>query len=134
MIIKELRQSFLRVLPVMTGAVIAVWFIADFLINLLFGVDYAEAAHVLRILSLAIVANIIARHYRQVLLVKKMQHTDLKLSTISAVVHLLSKLLLIPLFGIIGCALGTLVGEIALMIGQRSAVNRDLSENAAIHL
>ncbi len=126
LIATELRQSFLRVLPIVAGAVIVVWLIADLLINLLFGVAYAGAADVLRILSLAIIANIVARHYRQVLLAKKMPTTDLKLSGISAVVHLLAKVLLIPFLGIVGAALGTLIGEISLMIGQRIAVMRDI--------
>lgn len=127
---EELKKSFLRVMPIVANMVIVVWVIADFLISLLFGVDYAGAGDVLRVLSLAMVANLVARHYRQVLLVRKMQNTDLKISTYSGVVHLLAKLLLIPLFGIIGCALGTLIGEVFLMLGQRTAAKRELSSNA----
>lgn len=128
----ELRQSFKRVLPLMLVAVVMLWLIADFLISLLFGTDYTGASDVLRILSLAIVANIVGRHYRQVLIVKKLQKTDLKISSISALVHLLAKLLLIPLFGIIGCALGTLVGELSLMIGQRLVVTKEISDRGTV--
>ena len=127
LILKELRLSFKRVLPIVTSVVIIIWFIADFLIELLFGAGYGGAADVLRVLSVAMLANVIGRHFRQVLLAKKMQAIDLKHSSISAGVHLFSKLLLIPFFGIIGCALGTLIGEIALTIGLAMAVRKETS-------
>jgi O-antigen/teichoic acid export membrane protein len=124
LMLQELRLSFKRSLPIVAGVIIIIWFIADLLIELLFGAGYGEAANVLRILSLAMLANIIGRHFRQVLLARKMQAIDLKQSSISAGVHLLSKVLLIPFFGIIGCALGTLIGEITLIIGQALAVRK----------
>lgn len=127
LIFKELRLSFKRVLPIMTVVVIVVWLVADLLIEILFGAGYGGAADVLRVLSVASLASIIANHYRQVLLVKKMQAIDLKKTSISAFVHLSSKLLLIPFFGIIGCALGTLIGEIALTIGLALAVRKEVS-------
>lgn len=128
LILTELRLSFKRALPVAIGVIIIIWVIADLLIELLFGVGYEEAAGVLRILSLAMLANIIGRHYRQVLLARKMQTIDLKQSSISAGIHLVSKLLLIPFFGIIGCALGTLIGELSLIIGQAMAVRKATSK------
>lgn len=124
LMLSELRLSFKRALPIVSGVIIVTWFIAGYLIELLFGAGFEGAADVLRILSLAMLANIIGRHFRQVLLAKKMQAIDLKQSSISAVVHLVSKLLLIPFFGIIGCALGTLIGELSLIIGQALAVRK----------
>ena len=130
LILKELRLSFKRALPVVTGVIIIVWLIADLLIGVLFGAGYEGAADVLRILSLAMLANIIGRHFRQVLLAKKMQAIDLKQSSISAAVHLVSKILLIPFFGVIGCAVGTLIGELTLIIGQALAVRKVTTSGA----
>lgn len=132
LMLKELRLSFKRVLPIVTGVIIIIWFIADLLIELLFGDGYGQAADVLRILSLAMLANIIGRHFRQVLLARKMQAIDLKQSSISAGVHLFSKLLLIPFFGIIGCALGTLIGELSLIIAQAMAVRKVTSNGTRL--
>jgi len=134
LILKELRLSFRRVLPVVTGVVIVIWFSADLLIELLFGAGYGGAADVLRVLSVAMFANVIGRHFRQVLLAKKMQAIDLKQSGFSAGVHLVSKILLIPFFGIIGCALGTLIGELTLIIGQAMAVRKEISNNGGSRL
>ena len=132
LILKELRLSFKRALPIVIGAIIIIWFIADPLIELLFGAEYGEAANVLRILSVAMLANIIGRHFRQVLLARKLQATDLRQSSISAGVHLFSKILLIPFFGIIGCALGTLIGELTLIIGQALAVRKVTSNGVRL--
>jgi O-antigen/teichoic acid export membrane protein len=128
LVFQELRLSFKRVLPIVTGVVIIVWFIADLLIELLFGAGFEGAADVLRVLCVASLTSVIGNHYRQVLLVRKMQTIDFKQSSIAAFVHLSSKLLLIPFFGIIGCALGTLIGEIALTIGLAMAVRKGVSK------
>lgn len=121
---KELRDSFIRVLPLLFAATLGTWILADFMINILFGSDYDRSGTILRILSIAVVANIVGKHYRQVLLVKKMQNKDLETSGVSAVVHIAAKLALVPFFGIVGCAVGALIGELVLMVRQRAAVKK----------
>jgi O-antigen/teichoic acid export membrane protein len=123
---KELHSSFQRVLPLLGIGLIGVFLSADFLILTLFGDGYSDAGGVLRILSVAAAVSIVARQYRQVLLVKNMQTVELRWSTISAAAHVLSKIVLIPAMGTMGCALGTLIGELFLFFGQRRAVRNVL--------
>lgn len=128
----ELRASFKRVFPIVLSAAVVIWVSADVMIDQLFGSGYDQSAAVLRVLSIAFVVNITGRHYRQVLLVKKMQVKDLRLSGISAVAHFVSKLVLVPFFGILGCAVGTVLGEIVLFVSQRIAALKVLKKESAV--
>ena len=125
-IARELRASFRRVMPVFVAGAVLLALIAAPLLQLLFGPSFRAAAGSLRILCLALLVNIVLRHYRQVLLVRNRQDVDLSTSTIGGIGHVVFKLALIPMIGIAGAALGTLLGEVLLLILQRRAARAAL--------
>lgn len=123
----EIRTSLRRVLPVLIAGLVILAVVAEPVLRLLFGAAFARAAPSLRILSLALLANVILRHYRQILLVRTLQTADFRTSMLGGLVHLGTKMLLIPAIGIAGAAVGTLLGETSLLILQRQAAKRALS-------
>lgn len=121
---REVRASLIRVLPVLTAALALVWAGSDMLVKLLFGDVYADAAGILRVLALAAFAGVIFGHHRNLLLVKRRQGVVLRLTIASSALHICLKAILIPIVGILGCALGTLIGEVFLVIALWLAARR----------
>jgi O-antigen/teichoic acid export membrane protein len=123
----ELRRSFKEALPAAIIGLSLMAATAGPLLRLLFGVKFAGASTSLRVLSIALLANISLRHYRQVLLARGLQSLDLRNSVIGGLVHVAAKIVLIPAMGIAGAAVGTLVGEIALLVLQRRTALQSLA-------
>jgi len=111
---RELRASLRRTLPIALPGCALVALFARPLLAAAFGSEFAAAAPALQLLTLALVANFVGRHYRQVLIARGRQGLDLRLTGIGAATHVAAKLALIPLFGITGAALGTLAGELTI--------------------
>lgn len=124
---EELRGSLRRVLPLALVAMLVLALVAGPMLRLLFGQEFGGAATPMRILALALLINVTLRHYRQVLLARGLQRTDWQSSLIGGAVHVAAKLALIPSLGIVGAALGTLVGETALLCLQRRAALRAIA-------
>ncbi len=122
----ELSASLRRTLPPAVVVVVAIGLAAEPLMKLLFGEPFAASAPVLQLLSLAWLANVWHRHYRQVLLARGMHGTDFQHSAASCMVHLATRVALIPLLGIVGAALGMLLGELFLLLVQRRTALREL--------
>lgn len=111
----EIASSLRRVLlPAMAVVALMAW-LARPLLTHLFTPSFGAATVALRLLMLALLANLIGRHFRQVLLVSDRQVLDLRATALAAGVHVAFKVVLVPLFGLTGAALGTLVGELTLM-------------------
>ena len=123
---RELRQSLRYALPVVLAVAVALAVSADTALPLLFGSGFDAAAPALQLLGAALCTSVAAGHYRQVLLARGRGRTDLCLIAAATAVHLLSKLLLIPVIGITGAALGTLIGELFLAIALRRAALKEL--------
>jgi O-antigen/teichoic acid export membrane protein len=70
----------------------------------------------LQILVLALPLHLASGHFRIALVASGHQRRDLGLVTAGAMVHVASKLLLIPFFGNSGAAWGTFAGEAVLML------------------
>ncbi len=124
---RELGASFKLVLPTATIAAGGIALAATPLLRTLFGPTFGAAATALQLLCLAWLANIMGRHYRQVLLARECRGSDFRLSLASCGVHLGSRLILIPFLGITGAALGMLLGELYLLIAQRHVCRRELA-------
>jgi O-antigen/teichoic acid export membrane protein len=124
---EELGTSFRRVLPVAIVALALLAVSGWLFFRLLFGVEFVGAATSLRVLLVALIINVSLRHYRQVLLARGLERIDFGNSVVASVVHVAAKLLLIPLFGITGAALGTLIGESVLFLMQRRAALQSLA-------
>jgi len=112
---EELGSSLRRVMVAATAVVGLMAWLARPLLTHLFAPSFGAATVALRLLLLALLANLVGRHFRQVLLVSDRQVLDLRATALAAGVHVALKLVLVPRFGLTGAALGTLVGEVTLM-------------------
>jgi O-antigen/teichoic acid export membrane protein len=122
----ELGKSLKRVMIPATVGVILLFAVSEPLLRNLYGAPFASAALALDILGLAFLASLAAGHYRQVLLLRRRQTTDLHMAMISAFVSIAAKVAFVPPFGIAGAAGGMLLGEVVLLITQRHAALREL--------
>jgi O-antigen/teichoic acid export membrane protein len=106
------RRTLLAATPIVVAALL----LAGPVLHLLFGASFEAATGALRILVLALPLNLVAGHFRILLVATGRQRRDLSLVAIGTVVHVSAKLILIPAVGFNGAAWGTLVGEAALML------------------
>jgi O-antigen/teichoic acid export membrane protein len=86
-------------------------FLAEPIINFLFGPLYKNSVPALQILSWSAVLVMLRGTYRQSLNAAGKQHLDLRCAGTAIAVNLGLNLLLIPRFGIIGAATSTLIAE-----------------------
>lgn len=123
---KTLQNLLHLPLPLVIFGAIVIAVIARPVIGLLFGAEFAAGAPVLQILLIAVVANFINRSYRQVLLATGKRAEDLTATIAGTAVNLTAKLVLIPLIGFLGAAVGTALGEVTLAILQRRSALRSI--------
>jgi O-antigen/teichoic acid export membrane protein len=90
----------------------------------LFGDDFRQATLSLQLLGFAWAAAFIGGQYRCALIARGDQRIDLMLVAAASVAHLVTKLVAIPLLGMTGAAVGTLVSEIILLALTWAAVRR----------
>ena len=93
------------------------------LLGLLFGDGFRSAAPALAILAAAVLSSLLAGHFRNTLLAIGRPVRDLGAVAAATAVHLTVKLLLAPLLGGVGVALGTLAGETTLLLVGALAVS-----------
>jgi O-antigen/teichoic acid export membrane protein len=123
----SLRRTLLVALAVLLIGLVT----AGAVLQLLFGPNFEASAQVLRVLLVALPANLIAGHCRSILVAGNRQRHDLRVAAIGMLVHVATKLGLIPLLGITGAAWGTVAGEAALMLLSWGAVHFRLESPAA---
>jgi O-antigen/teichoic acid export membrane protein len=112
----EVIRLYKVILPLAFMGVFFMLLFSDFILTLLFGGEFSSGSLSLQFLTVAFIANLAARHYRQLLLVAQHQKIDFNINILVAIIHVLIKLILIPLWGIEGAALGTAVGETILLL------------------
>jgi O-antigen/teichoic acid export membrane protein len=112
---RELRGSLLRAFALALPALMAALWLARPVLQLIYDPDFGVAARALQILLVAVVVSLLNGHLRQALIALGRQRADLRNTSLSSGVHVLAKLGLIPLLGIEGAALGTLIGEASLV-------------------
>ncbi len=103
-------------LAVVGPAAIVGSLLAGTILPLLFSREVNEAIPICQVLLLALPPSLVAGHYRAALIALGRQGLDMRLVAVGAAVHVVAKLALIPLYGMIGAAWGTLVGETILML------------------
>lgn len=123
---ETLRQSLKFTVPFALLAVLAIALAGRWALIFGFGESFSVAAPSLTLLALATLASLIGRHYRQILISRGRHHTDLQVNVAGAATHILSKIILIPMFGFAGAAIGTLMGEAITCIGHRTTALREL--------
>ena len=118
---REVRRSLRLTIPaVLVGAGLLAA-LAHPILVLLFDSEYTHGRVSLQILCIALVINLLNRHYRQVLIARGRQRTDLALTAMGTLVHIAGKFAFIPFMGIAGAAWGTVVGELFLLAALRRA-------------
>jgi len=120
----NLGKSLAVVAP---GAVIGS-LLAARILPLLFTRAADAAIAICQVLLLALPANLVAGHFRVALVALGRQRLDMRLVAAGAAIHVAAKLALIPLYGMIGAAWGTLLGETALMLLAWQACRTSLRE------
>jgi O-antigen/teichoic acid export membrane protein len=87
-------------------------FLAEPIIQFLFGAAYAPSVGAFRVLTWAAVLVILRGTFRQALNAAERQDLDLRCATIATALNILLNLVLIPRHGILGAAAATVVSEI----------------------
>jgi O-antigen/teichoic acid export membrane protein len=124
---QEISHSMKRIMPPAFAGLALLLVIASPMMRV-FGPDFVSASNALRLLGLAFVANFVRQHYRQVLLSRGLQSTDLAQTAVGSIVSVGSKFALVPVMGINGAALGTLIGEVVLLALQWRSADREMTE------
>ena len=119
-------QSLWRVslLAGMAGFVLIA--LAPQVLLLLFAPAFVGGTTALRWLTVAALAGVVGGHFRNMLLASNRQRTELGITSASAAVHVVCKIVLISRMGIDGAALGGVIGELAVVAGAIWATRRDL--------
>jgi O-antigen/teichoic acid export membrane protein len=112
----EVGVSIRRVLRFVLPAIALVGIFSADLLQLLYDASFRVASAALIILLLAMLVNLLSSHYRSALIARGKQQTDFINVSLASAVHVVSKLTLVPLFGMNGAALGTLAGEGFLLL------------------
>ena len=113
---QEVAQSFKRIIPVAVVVMIAAMFGARWILGTLYGPAFQAATLSLQVLLFAILVGLISNHFRQIMIAQNRQTTDFRIASISSIVHILAKLALIPFLGILGAAVGSVIGELTNLI------------------
>lgn len=126
-----LRQSVMESIKLIVplAAVTAVVLIACArpLLRMLFSdPTFEAAAPALRLLLAALVVSLLNTHLKSMLVAQRRQRTDLHLTAMSAGGHVAFKLALVPVMGMAGAALGTLLGEALYLVAGLWTARADL--------
>ncbi|MBS0262886.1 MAG: oligosaccharide flippase family protein [Planctomycetes bacterium] len=112
----ELNSSLRRTLPASLVAMAIAMSLAGFGLQLLYGAAFVTGASALRVLIVAWPVQLMSGHFRMGLIAIGRQRLDLLLVGVAMVAHLLAKLCLGYLGGSLGIAVGTLAGEVVLLV------------------
>ena len=85
----------------------------------------------MRYLLGALFASTLAGQFGHALLAMNRQVTDMRNTGVAATVHVVAKVVLIPILGIEGAAIGCLAGEVTLLVLGAVALARAFSEQHA---
>ncbi|HNV01501.1 MAG TPA: flippase [archaeon] len=89
---------------------------ADFIILLLYGVEYSGSSNILRIYSFAIIPFFLSMVLAQYFIIENLTKYSLYTAIIAAVSNIILNLLLIPIFGVYGAAIATVISYSLLII------------------
>jgi O-antigen/teichoic acid export membrane protein len=97
-------------------AMLAIWLLAPFGVQILFGGSYVGAVLPLSILALAAPIRFVATSVGSALVTQEHMRRKVRFMAVTALTNVVFNLLLIPLFGINGAALGTVLSDLILLL------------------
>ncbi len=120
----ELSHAFRWAVPTVAVGAIVLAGLGPELLPFLFGASFAAGAGPLALLMLAGVLGFVSRTQGQALIGAGRAHLEMRLSLSAMSVAIAAKLLLTWQLGILGTAMGTLLGEAVLVARQTRAIQR----------
>jgi O-antigen/teichoic acid export membrane protein len=116
------RYILVALLPIAAG----IAGLADPLVRLLFGQGFGDAASVLKVVIWTLVPYGIVRVLASSLFASNRQHIDLKVNLLGLATNIILNVMLIPRFGILGCAWATLVSMCCVLAYQCYFLGREV--------
>lgn len=101
-------------------------FLAEPIVDFLFGVAYADSAAVLRVLCWSAVLVILRGTYRQALQAAGRPDLDLRCALAAAILNVPLTLLLIPPFGLLGAAAATVAADLLWLVLVQASFSRQV--------
>lgn len=96
--------------------VIFLYFIAPYMIPLLYGENYSKSIYVFQVLLMALFFKFFSFPYAFLLIATEKQNIRLKIQGLTALINIVLNILIIPKYGIIGAAYTTVFSEFVLLI------------------
>ncbi len=128
---RSIHLTTLFTVPLAIGATI----LGPKILELVYGAPFANAVQPFEVLAWSVPLIILGGHFRQALFVANLQRLDVLWVAISAATNIALNLLLIPMLGLTGAALATVVGEAVLtVLGYISTSRRVLNLSFASQL
>lgn len=127
-----LYRRILRFLNLIAFPVIIISFInSDYIVNLLFGKDFAAASSSVKILSCSLISSFMGIIYYQVLIAANLQKRSLVLTTTAAAANVILNLIFIPIMKEKGAALATalsyfLIFPLGMLLKSTQSLTKDI--------
>lgn len=131
---KEIYRLSIRstwMILILTSPIFLVYFVCPEFSLMLFSDQFRKAANVLRVLAFGQLINVYAGPLGMMFLMTSNEHVMRKNVLIYSVSGIVSGLLLIPAFGVIGAAWSFVIGLMALNIGYYLSVKKIISADVA---
>ena len=128
---EEVVSLLWKMLALALPAAILAMVLSPWILATIFGTEFLSGTMSMRLLIIATLATLVGSHYRPAVLGLGKNRSDLRNVAVGTVAHVGSKLALIPLIGMAGAALGTLVGETVYALASWWTLRRLLVADAA---
>jgi O-antigen/teichoic acid export membrane protein len=112
--------SYVLTIPIVVWTVV----FAEPILTSFFGPEYGRGRNVLRIISATLLCSVVVGPVGTILEVRERTNAVLKTYVLSMVVNIMLNVLLIPVYGILGAAIGTSISLLVLNLGQYSVAKR----------
>ena len=107
--------------------------LADILIHLVYGPDYAPAAVALRALAVAVLCHVLAMAFGAFLVTPGGIKRKVRVQVVTAVLNIALNLALIPAYGMMGAVVATIASEALLAVGYALMLRREFRHHTENH-
>lgn len=120
------RQGNLAMLGLGLVAAFCLWLLADFGVGMLFGASYMAAVAPLMVLAAGAPVRFVATSVESVLVSRSNMRLRVKIMATTALANIAMNLVMIPMYGIMGAAIATVVSDVLLLVLYLWAVKRNV--------